>query len=292
MTPAPTDDASFRFAISGELMKDVNENDAKAALRTWTQALSQQAGVPIDPNVLILANGDALARAFRERSVQAATVTLQEFLVIDRQMPTTNLLSEGGANGGDIYLLLVHQNSRFTNVASLRDREILLSDSMRMSLGLVWLDVLLMREGFPEAEHFFRILNRQRKTPNIVLPVFFRTADACVVHKRGFDAMVELNPQVGKQLRVLAQSERLTCGLVCSPAGALSPAHEKITSGLMHFHESARGQQVLTLFQSDPIGPLTRTTLTTAMDLVKEHERLCRSANGPSITSKPIAAAP
>lgn len=269
------EDHIFRMAISSRLMADINENDAKAAVRTWGQTLAEQSGVPVDPNVRILTGADTFIRAFREKDVDSATMTTEEFLAVDREIALTNLLAEGGKNSGDIYLLLTHEQSKIKSLEDLKGRELLASDSMRMSLSLIWLDVLLARQGLPAADQFFSGINRKKKLSVALLPVFFRSAEVCLVSQRGLEAMAELNPQVGKQLRVLAASERLVAGLVCFRSDYVSPNKEKLVRGVLHFHETPRGQQVLTLFQSNPVEPLPREALDSAIQLLAEHNRLC-----------------
>ena len=75
----------------------------------------------------------------------------------------------------------------------------------RMSLALAWLDIALFNDGCRPVAEFCRV-EQNKKLTKVVLPVFFRQNDACVVTRRGFKTMSELNPQVGQQLRVLASS--------------------------------------------------------------------------------------
>jgi len=52
---------------------------------------------------------------------------------------------------------------------------------------------------------FARKIVRNSMVANTVLPVFFRLTDACVVRRRSINTMKEVNPQVGKQLKVISQ---------------------------------------------------------------------------------------
>ena len=45
--------------------------------------------------------------------------------------------------------------------------------------------------------------------------LFFRTVDACLVTESGFQTIVEMNPQVGRRLRVLASSPRIVPFVTC-----------------------------------------------------------------------------
>src|ERR1044072_4591143 len=98
------------MAISSQLIVDINENDAKAAVRTWGQTLAQQAETAVDSNVQIISGADAFVRAFSDKDVDSATVTTAEFLALEnRALVATNLVAEGGDGAGDTYVLLVHE---------------------------------------------------------------------------------------------------------------------------------------------------------------------------------------
>src|SRR6185369_7062487 len=97
------------------------------------------------------------------------------------------------------YLLLVHQDSNFGNLASLRGRDLLYYDNPVMCLSFPWLETVLASEGIPSATNFFHAEVPKLKVSSAALPVFFRTADACLVNRRAFETLVELNPQVGRK---------------------------------------------------------------------------------------------
>lgn len=274
----------FRFLVTTDLMRDVNENDTKAALRNWMETITEQSAVPIDPDVLIANGPDAVVRAVQHKEIHALTLTIRDFLSVESRITLTNFLSEANQRG-DIYLLLVHKQSPYTNLASLRGKELFVSESSRMGLANTWLDVELMRDGMPPMREFFKTLNRNRKPASLVLPVFFRTTDACLVTERMFEAMGEMNPQVGKDLRIVARSDSYVAGLVCFTMDAPPATVEKVKSGLMRFHESVRGQQVLMLFQSTAVAPLERSAMESAIELMNEHERLSRAARSSIATA-------
>lgn len=276
------------MAVSSQLMLEVNENDAKAALRNWMQTLADHAQVAVDPDVPTLSGAEALTRAFRDKQIDCATLTTKNLLTVEREVSLTNLLAERGAEAGDVYLLLVHEASGITNIADLKGRELLVSETMRMSLALPWLDVILMRQGLYRASDHFGAFTRAKKLAKIILPVFFRTSDVCLVPRRGFESMVELNPQVGKQLRILAQSPHYVGGLVCFRGDYPAAQLEKVTAGILGFQRTTRGRQVLTIFQADPVDWLPRTTLNSAVELLAEHKRLCASNNPADIAVKAL----
>jgi ABC-type phosphate/phosphonate transport system substrate-binding protein len=112
-----------------------------------------------------------------------------------------------------------------------------------------------------------------------VLPVFFRQADACVVTRRGFKTMSELNPQVSQRLKVLAASP----GLVPTGFGFrpdyTDPLKNTIVAELARIKDSPAGAQVLTLFQSGSLEAHPLSCLDSAFELLATHQRLGGTTN-------------
>ncbi len=75
------------------------------------------------------------------------------------------------------------------------------------SRSIIWLDVELARAGLPAAEYFFDPMAHVGKVSEVLLPVFFGKEDACLVTQKVFDIMAELNPQISRQLKIVAASK-------------------------------------------------------------------------------------
>ena len=107
------------------------------------------------------------------------------------------------------YVLLVDSGGFVKSIGDLEGRNICFHKNSRNCLALQWLDTLLVSHGYPTATRLAGRIVRDTKLSQVVLPVFFRKADACVVTRKGFDTMCELNPQLAERLRVLAESREI-----------------------------------------------------------------------------------
>ncbi|MCL4813904.1 MAG: PhnD/SsuA/transferrin family substrate-binding protein [Vicinamibacteraceae bacterium] len=117
------------------------------------------------------------------------------------------------------------------------------------------------------------------KPARAVLPVFFGQQDACLTTQYGFELMVELNPQLGTGLTVVASSPPMVHSVVVFDR-RFSPANrDKVVTSLLALHESPRGQQVLSLFGLDRLVEGTPADLATALELLARVDRL-RSTRG------------
>ena len=265
----------IRFAFSSLMLTDVNENDAKASVKAWTLALAQERQVPMSTEPIIFSGAAELRQALRVATIDGAAVTTEEFLSLEPELQGTNLfMSLVGGRFTEEYLLLVRADSGITDLRGLRGCKIILFENARASLAPLWLDVILSEKNLgPCADHFGQVLTA-RKLAKVVLPVFFRQQDACIVTRRGFDTMCELNPQVRAQLRVMATSPDLVPVVGFIRRGYVSPLRDTLMAALHGLEKSANGEQVLTLFQVDQMQECPARLLDSARELLVAHRRL------------------
>jgi len=265
----------IRFAFSSKMFTDVNENDAKASVKAWALAIARERQVPMNTEPIILSGAAQLQRALRDATIDGAAVTTEEYLGLDPGQQSSNLfMSIIGGEFTEEYLLLVRVDSGISDLGGLRGRKIILFDNPRASLARMWLEVILAEKRLSApTDHFGQVLTAE-KLAKVVLPVFFRKQDACIVTRRGFETMCELNPQVRAQLRVVVTSPKLVPAV-----GFIRPSYhlqlrEALMTALTHLETSAAGTQVLTLFQSDQLREAPASLLDSARDLLATHRHL------------------
>jgi phosphonate transport system substrate-binding protein len=274
----------IRFAFSAKMFTDVNENDAKASVKAWASALARERHVPMSTEPVVLSGLASLRQALQDSSIDGGAVTSEEFLSLDPRLQGTNLfVTIIGGRFTEDYLLLVRSDSGFADLRSLRGRKLALFDNPRASLAPLWLDVILSEQKLGNAAGHFGQIVEASKLARVVLPVFFRQQDACLVTRRGFEMMCELNPQVRTQLRVLASSPEFVPAVGFIRPGYDSPLRDMLLAALRGLEKSAAGAQVLTLFQSDELREAPISLLNSARDLVEAHRRLFGETNSDEI---------
>ena len=138
---------------------------------------------------------------------------------------------------------------------------------------------MLLKEGFGDATNFCSRMTFVAKVSKVVLPVFFRKLDACIVTKRGFETMSELNPQTGQQLKTLAVSPALVPFLFCFRADYTSPIRKQVVAEISKWHTTPAGRQILTIFQCDRLEEGTFACLESAQELLDTQRRLSAGTN-------------
>lgn len=269
----------LRFGFTSEVFVEVNENDARASLKIWAQTLGREQGIPVDIDLPILAGTASLREALANGQVDAATMTAIEYRAVRESVPLDSIIL-GRMNGEftEEYLLLVHRDDPAAAVADLRGRSLSLQHGSRTCLASIWLDTLLLDAGLGPTGAFWGSVTRAAKLTRVVLPVFFRQADACVVTRRGFDTMSELNPQVGRQLRILATSPAVVPVIFALRSDVISPLRDRLLENITKVGGTPTGRQTLALFQTDTMEVRPVSDLAATLDLLDRHARLRRGA--------------
>lgn len=278
---AGSPDTQFRVGFSKSMFIQFNENDVKASMKAWAQILFNERGIPMDPDISVLNSHEEISRALRGKLVDALSLTTDEYWALEKEMRSTHVvvaLYDGEFT--EEYLLLVHRESGFERIEDLRGRSIALLRNERMSLATVWVNTLVAKARLePPPKHFGRI-TQLSKLPGVILPVFFRQNDACVVTRRGFKTMSELNPQVGQRLKVLATSPQVVPAAFFFRGDFSTSLRDKVLVEFDKIHMSPAGQQALNIFQSDRLSVQPISVLNSAFELLEDHKRLRAATHG------------
>lgn len=257
------------------MFTDVNESDARAAVKVWGQTVAREHGVPASPDPLIFKDYTELLNALSAQRVDAVGITLPEYAKLSQQMRFGPIFIT--YNSGSIteeYVLLVHQSSPVGKPDDLADRTLLVHENPRSSVAQFWLDSLLAEQGLKPIDEFVEKITRSTNITKVVLPVFFRQIDACLVTRSSFSTMAELNPQVGKQLRIIAGSPAIVPTVLVFRANYEPEFKQKILDGLRDLHNTPAGRQVLTVFRSEKMEQQPAASLQSSIALLERYARL------------------
>jgi phosphonate transport system substrate-binding protein len=266
---------TFRVATSAALLTGVNENDARAAMRSWADVLSTMVGIHVDYEQYAFASPSRLLELMRKGEVDAVGCTTPDYIPF-AAFVDPNLVLVGINATGHEYLLLVNGKSGIHTVAELRGRPLAVYRHPATCLAMDWVEVLLSSLNLGPGERFFAGVTPNPKLSRTVLPVFFGQSDVCLVTRSGFETMYELNPQLGPGLRAVASSERYITSLMgfhrdCDPAKKF-----KFQSALENLTKSATGKQLLAMFQSSGFSARDTSVIRSAVDLVEAAGRVRR----------------
>ncbi len=270
----------IRIAFSRDTLGEMNETDARAAIRIWSESIAKQAGMDIDDNSAALLSPGDLLRAIRNRALDGFVLTAPEYVEVAGLLDQKLMADEKLMRQGEQYLLLVHASSGIQNLADLAGHELHLYKNPRMCLAPMWLATLFGPQYSARPQPFFSRVTKESKLAQAVLPVYFRKADACVVTRQGFETMCELNPQLGRTLRVLATSPKLMPYFCAFRKDCPLAIKERMRYALSHLHETTAGQQVLMLFEVRRLYDVDASAFQESAGLIEAFNRLQAKAPG------------
>lgn len=281
----------FHFGFSTALMPDVNEDDASAAMKVWAEGVVKNGVINADPHVLMFHDFASLQTALRNKTVDGVVAPTAEYFALTNEFEFNHFVFSVVAGSiFDEYILLVRAEGRFAKVEDLRGCTLNSLKQTRTSLAPIWLDTLLLEKGLPPAAQFCGRVTEATKLTQTVLPVFFGKADACLVTRTGFNTMCELNPQVGRQLRVLAASTNYVPSGFFFRAGYPPARQEECLAEFKRVGKNPAGLQILTVFQTESLEEQPASVLNSTLDLLKRHRQLLDGwgqANGRPDEPKP-----
>ncbi len=275
---ALTSPSQFRLAFSIGTIGEFNRNDARASTLAWGRTILSQRNIVAEAVPSVFDRPEDLFRAFQADEIDAVGVLADEYLAHAKTVtPDGVFLIVMNGKTTEQYVLLVHQGSGIQDLTGLKGRSLELHQHARTSLATAWLDTLLAGQKLGLTEEVFEKATRNDKVSRTIHRVFFRQVDACVVGRGAFETAGELNPQVRKELRVLATSPDVVPNLFFFRPGYAPSLTRKMEEAILTLHETPAGKQIMTVFQGEKLVREPLSCLDSARVLLAEQARL-RSA--------------
>ncbi len=245
--------APIRLAISESLVSDVNINDARAAMVIWLNKMMEDTHISIEMNPRVFDPPEEILRRARANQFDTVALNVVEYRQIAEFLDPSQIVAENGSAGPEQYLLLAKRGSGIQRLADLHGRRLCVLKATKMCLASAWLSSILDEARLAQSEQFFGSTVTDTKASRVVLPVFFGQADACLTSKQSFDTMCELNPQVGKDLAVIASSQPLYVTFYTFHKNYHGVSREKLERVYSDLPSTPAGRQLATLFQFDSL---------------------------------------
>jgi ABC-type phosphate/phosphonate transport system substrate-binding protein len=267
----------LHVAFSSRVFPDVDPRDARIAMELWANELSRKAGIP-QAQVTLFNSPDEIRKMVRSGVIHLVTLPPMEYLAWQRELNITPAYVAANKSGRVMeYLLIVRRNSGMTKVPDLRGKTLAMPPAAKDQTCSLWLTVLLMREGVRDAHGYLGKLADAGKPSQAILGVFFRQYDAAIVPRGSFETCITVNPQLGKELIILAESKSQIGEITCLPVTLGRRMRQAIDTAALSLHETPVGRQMTTLFHIDRVIPFNPSYLAGLEDLMRERARLMNS---------------
>jgi len=279
--PLGTEQVVFDIGMAKVCFRNVNRNDATAAYRLLLESQGKRLGMDCRADPRIYDDTASFEAAIQKTPMQMAVMDAWQFLTMDihqKMKPFFTVMEHGKV--GRKYLVLTRRDSEIRMLGDLRGKGIIQTEVARAQICKAWLDTLLLAEGWGPQEEFFGNLKTVGKASAAVLPVFFGQSPACVIDQSSFEVLKELNPQLGKMLRVLAISDPFADVFICLSETGWRRQSDKANTiqSLRDLHVDTVGKQVCLLFKIDRMVPFEDRQLDTVRKLRATYKALQTAA--------------
>jgi phosphonate transport system substrate-binding protein len=269
------------MAVSTDTLAGANVNDARAAYKVWTSEVTRQAPLTIAEIVPeIFLPSEEIIRDIRQGTIEGFGITALEFLKIADLIEPESVVLQDYLSDGTEYVLLTHRNGPIKKITDLRGAQVLMQLHRDMVLAPAWVGTLLAANNLPQAEHFLAALKSVDNLNQVVLPVFFHRADAACLARRNWETAVELNPQLGRDLSILAVSPKLIPELIAFRRGCSPEGREAMINTILKVASLSAGQQIAALYQSHGFVVKPASVMNGTLQMLYEFERASGQRGG------------
>lgn len=233
----------LRFGMTAGVIEAASASDAKAASLLWAQGIAEALGLYRGAEASVYPTIEEASRALASGSADVLAISSLEYLRAERQLKCQpSMVYEVTGEVTQEYVLLA-RGAPGDMVAAAGRSIVVYAPNLETSLAQVWGDTHLKDAGMPAGMRTFSSVRYVDKKGHAAMAVFFNQADYGIEARTAFKTAVDLNPQLGRDLRIVAQSPPLLPGLVCLSDRMGPDLRQKYVDRATHLHEQVRYRQ-------------------------------------------------
>lgn len=251
-------------------------NDAKAAIKVYVKNLQDQLLTGFSMEPVYFENTDDLLKNCSKENLAVITLTSVDFLAYKSKLALNPVLVNSGAEDPlETYFILVKNEGSINNVDALTDKKFGMIPKDSDPLPALWLNVLLGQSKTPKSGKVFSSIVIDKTESQLILSLFFGQLDACLVSKTAYDTMVEINPQIGKRVKILNSSPRLLRVIASfTTKFKKSRFSENLLNHLTTLDNYSAGRQLFALTKTAKIVPFKDEYLNNVKALLSDYNKL------------------
>lgn len=259
----------LKLAYIGASLSGVDSKDAHVALQLWADQLTSAIAEEVQIVSEIYPDAKAVENGIQQSKLDMVALPPMVYIDLKQKFhftPTAVLGTKVGE--GEKYALIVHKNSGIKSLADLSGKVInIQSHGQIYEVSELWLEEQLLENNLGRVDKFFLKIDRKLTASKCSLPVFFNQVESCLVNKQSFDTLKELNPQLGDQLMVIAESPVFLKAVLCYTEKCEMQYRKLLDNLLPNLHTYTKGRQIMMLFKFDRLIPFQKQYLNSIIDL-------------------------
>lgn len=271
------------IAVPQQIFGDLRTSDILASLRIWTNTLIERVKdgkSDVDINFVVEDDLKAIQWGLESERLDMIIVLSTKFVELEKSQSFSHLrypLAERDRR--EDLLLLVADDSYIDGFDDLKNRRVGVVHKGYLDLVRIWQEVFLLERGYGDGEEFYKKLTYHEKPNQAIFSLFFGQVDACFVNRSAYELMVELNPQVGRKLKVLECSKGYVMSVLAVRSSYDKPVVKSILRTLGNVNGTPEGEQIMTLFKFESMVSGDDAYLDPVRHLIRRYESLKNSVN-------------
>jgi phosphonate transport system substrate-binding protein len=274
--PETGNNETYGVAFLRTMFLNADYNDAKAAIKVYVQNLTDELLTGFTMKPVYFENTDELLRNYSKENLAVISLSSIDYLSYKSKLSLYPVLvNSGKIDPLENYLILIRKDDNINTIDALADKRIGMLPKENNPIPVMWLNVLLGPAKITKIEKPFNNIITDKTESQLILSLFFGQLNACVVSKTSFETMVEINPQIGKQLKILKSSPGYL-RVVSSFTSKFkkSKFSDKLLEHLTSLDNYAAGRQLFTLTKTAKIIPYKEEYLDNVKVLITDYNKL------------------
>jgi ABC-type phosphate/phosphonate transport system substrate-binding protein len=264
----------LRYGLTTGVIENANPTDVRAATLVWVQGVAEVMGFYSGAEASVYPSPAEGVSAVNVGKTDVLALSTLEYFSVEQQLKAAPaMVFEIAGNITVEYVLVSREDPG--NIANIAGKSIaIFAPNRPWALAELWADVLLADAGVPGRQKAFSSVRFVEKRGHAVMAVFFKQADLAIESRSSFETAVELNPQLGKELKVLARSPQLLPGLVCINNQMDTNQRRLYIEKITRMHELARYRQAFMIMHMTRLSTWDPGFLDSARALVNRQRAL------------------
>lgn len=259
------------FGFEKTVLKEADIKDSRSAIDYWILEIGKVVNMRIEG--YIFDDFKSLMAKIKNGEIDVANISPVSYLRNKEKLDLVpGFAPLMGGKKTRKYLLIVHADSSISEIKDLNGKKVAVLKGNEV--GKIYLNILLLRKIKKEAENFFSSITEKDKYSQVILSVFFGQSDAGIATESSFKTMVELNPQIGKRLKIIAESPEVINMISFFNKNYNKELKEYVMGGILTLGTIPHGSQIMLSFKVDGFVPAVESDLESLDVLLKEYKEL------------------
>jgi len=270
-----TTQTTLSFGFPKFVLPELNEQDARAAIRIWTHDAIEYYHYDYRSSVHIFPDLNSLVQAMNAGHINLVVLPVIDYIELSKTITLfPGMCAKIHESVLDRFVLIVRKDSRYTGLKDLANKTLLVKQESTRSVQEIWREVLLHEAGLPGSDQFFGQIVKKERESQLIFPLLLKQADCCIMTEGAFLTMSELNPQLNAQLTPLLTSDPyLASAIFCYTERLDEEARRDVTAFAINWEENKGRDQLQTIFRFNTLVPFEENYLESVMSLLSRYKR-------------------